>query len=297
MNYDLGSYGVLNNAFISERYSSGEIEGFKVDEESKIYINNYVLIPSYTIGDSRKRESSSITLYKTGEIKSIYLEKSTAIDVGGYSFNVEKIIFYKSGKVKKIFPLDGKITAYWTEDDEYNTAEVYNFNVNHINYSGKLISMKFYEDEKIKSITMWPKDRISIEHNNLLIENRIGLSFYPNGNLMTCEPSKPIYISTPIGKIKSYDINSIGIHGEDNSLKFNEDGTIKALKTSTDVIVAVNNNSGCLKVHEPKLVTPYSNSDLKELITVDIEFCGNNVIINEEYVYNLKEYYFIIKNK
>ncbi|CDM70244.1 hypothetical protein CM240_3127 [Clostridium bornimense] len=297
MNYSLGKYGTLNNAVITERYSNGEVESFKVEEENTIHINGHTLIPRYTIEETRTRESPAIRLYKTGEIKSIDLEKSTTISIKDYTFNVEKIVFYKSGAVKKIFPLNGKVSGYWTQDDEYNLAESYKFKFDFTEFSAKLISIKFYDDEKIKSITLWPREKIIIHHNNLIIENRIGFSLYKSGKIMTCEPSKPVYINTPIGKIKAYDINSIGIHGEDNSLKFNEDGTIRALKTSTNTIVVINNNDGRLKVHQPRSVSLYANSDLKELTTVDVEFDNDNVIINKDYIYNRKEYYFVIKEK
>lgn len=297
MNYNLGKYGSLNNAIITERYSSGEIESFKVEEKNIIDISGYTLIPRYTFEETRTRESPAIRLYKTGEIKSIDLEKSTTISIEGYVFSVEKIVFYKSGAVKKVFPLNGKISGYWTQDDEYNLAESYKFKFDFAEFSAKVISIKFYEDGKIKSVTLWPKEKIIIHYNDLAIENRIGFSIYKSGKIMTCEPSKPVYINTPVGKIKAYDINSIGINGEDNSLKFNEDGTIKALKTSTNIIVAINIKDGRLKVHGPKVVSLYANSDLKELTTVDVEFDNDNVIINKDYIYNLKEYYFVIKEK
>ena len=40
-------YGTLNDAIIAGYYSTGEVEGYKLEEESELDILGYKLIPSY----------------------------------------------------------------------------------------------------------------------------------------------------------------------------------------------------------------------------------------------------------
>lgn len=294
MDYYLKGYGVLKEAIISEKYKSGEIESFKVEGLSEIYINKRKYVPRYTANNQRKKEFPSIKLYKNGEVKTIDLEERTQLNIKSGNFVVEKVVFYESGELKRIFPLNGHISAYWSEDDEYNLAEIYEFNFRFTNFKSKIISIQLFKDESIKSITLWPQDKINIIHKNQLIITRTGFSLYEDGSLKTCEPSIPISILTPIGKIEAYDKNNIGIHGEDNSLKFYKEGDIKALTTSTNLIKVIDMKGKVIE-HSPKEVYLFSNSDIKNLITISLEFRGDKVIIDNKYEYSIKDNKFIIE--
>lgn len=295
MDYYLKEYGILKETIVSEKYKSGEIESFKVEGLSEIYINNLKYVPRYTTNDQRKKEFPSIKLYKSGKIKTIDLEDSVELTLKVGVFKVEKIVFYETGELKRVFPLNGHISAYWSEDDEYNLAEKYDFNFKFTNFKSKIISIQLFKDGNIKSITLWPQDRINIIHKNQLITTRTGFSLYEDGSLKTCEPSIPVSIVTPIGKIEAYDKNSVGIHGEDNSLKFYNEGNVKALTTSTNLIKIID-MKGKIIEYSPKEVYLFSNSDIKNIITVTLEFKDNKVIINKKYEYSIKENKFIIEH-
>lgn len=294
MNYYLEGYGELKGVMIIEKYDSGEVESIKVDELNEIIINDITYIPRYMLDDERKKEFPSIKLYKNGKIKSLDLENKVKISVLAGDFNVEKVVFYESGELKRLFPLNGKISGYWSENDEYNISELYEFKFEFAKFKAKIISLQLFKDGNIKSITLWPKEKIKIKYKDKMIDVRTGFSTYEDGSLKTCEPNTPFTVSTPIGNIEAYDVNSISIHGENNSLKFNKDGSISELTTSSNIIKIIDKKGKAI-IYSPKEVYLYANSEIKDLITITLRFKEDEVIINESFEYNIKENNFIIE--
>lgn len=210
--------------------------------------------------------------------------------MGKYTFNAEKILFYKNGNIKKIFPLNGKLSAYYTEEDEYKISPIYNLKFKFTDFIGKIISVKFYENGNIRSVTIWPKDKVLIEYKDRYVQCKTGFSLYENGDLESIEPVFPVIVDTPIGKIEAYDDRSIGVCGENNSLKFNEDGTIKSLVTSNNVIKVIKNKD--VKLYSPKKTVFNGYSDILNFETVKINFEKDKVIINNSDVFNINSYKF-----
>ena len=288
-------YGTLNDAYISGYYSTGEVEGYKLEEKSELDILGYKLIPSYEFPDVRRKEFPSVKVYKNGNIRSILLNESTSITTKIGVFEVEKITFYEDGPINRLFLLDGKLSGYWSEDDEYNLAKTYEFNFEFASFDAKVISLHFYKTEELKSITLWPKERVKLILGGYNFIGRIGFSLYKSGKLKSCEPFRPTTINTPIGDIEAYDMNAIGIHGDQNSLNFYEDGKIKSLITSGNTIT-IYNLEGDTIIHSPRKVRIYSNSEVMDTITLTIEFIDDKVIIDGKYGYNIQGNKFEIKN-
>ncbi|EHI99855.1 hypothetical protein CDLVIII_3282 [Clostridium sp. DL-VIII] len=287
-------YGVLNDAIVASYYYTGEPEAYKVEEESKLDISGYRLIPLYGFSDERRKEFPPVKVFRSGNIKSISLNESNKINTVLGEFDVEKITFYEEGQINRLFLLDGKLSGYWSEDDEYNLAKPYKFDFKFSSFEAKIISLHFYRTKELKSITLWPKERIKLNIDNYSFIGRIGFSLYKNGEIQSCEPFRPININTPIGEIEAYDINALGIHGDSNSLNFYEDGSIKSLITSTSTITILT-KEGDKIFHSPKKIRLYSNSEVMDTITLKLEFKNNKVIIDDEYEYKIAENKFEIK--
>lgn len=288
-------YGTLNDAIIASYYLTGEPESYKVEEESVLDILGYKLIPLYGFIDERRKEFPQVKMFKSGNIKSISLNELTAITTSIGVFEAEKITFYEEGEIKRIFLLDGKLSGYWTEDDEYNLTRSYKFDFEFSKFEGKPMCLHFYQSGELRSITLWPKERIKINVGEYSFVGRIGVSMYQSGKLKSCEPFRPICINTPIGNIESYDINALGIHADTNSLNFYEDGSIKSIITSTNTIT-IYTKEGHIIFHSPKKVRLYSNSDIMDTITLKIEFKDDSVIIDNKYEYSIYKNKFEIKN-
>lgn len=287
-------YGILNQVVISGHYSSGEPESYMVEEYSELFICKYKLVPLYDFIDERRKEFPPIKVFKNGNIKSISLNKLTEIQTNLGEFKVEKITFYEEGLIKRLFMLDGKLSGYWSEDDEYNLAKAYKFNFEFSTFEAKVMSLNFYKTGDLKSFTLWPKERIPINIGTYNFIGRIGCSLYESGKIKSCEPYLPTTIKTPIGEIEAYDINAIGIHGDINSLNFYEDGNIKSVVTGTNTIT-IYTPEGDAIFHSPKKVRLYSNSEVMDTITLKIEFKDKIVIIDDKYKYDIYENDFEIK--
>lgn len=287
-------YGKLNDAIIAEYYSNGEPESYKIEEESELEILGYKLIPLYGFPDTRRKEFPSVKVYKSGNIKSIALNELTSIKTQIGVFEVEKITFYEDGQINRLFLLDGKLSGYWSEEDEYNLAKAYKFDFEFASFETKVISLHFYKTGELYSMTLWPKDKVKLNIGDYNFMGRIGFSLYESGKIKSCEPFRPTSINTPIGDIDAYDINAIGIHGDTNSLNFYEDGSIKSLITSTNTIT-IHTVEGDSIFHSPKKVRIYSNSEVMDTITLAIEFRENKVIIDGKYEYDILENKFEIK--
>ena len=251
---------------------------------------NYNLL---SLDDSRRRDELAVKFYENGMIRSISFDKPSIISMKTGVFKAEKLIYYKDGDIKKIFPLDGKLSGYWTEEDEYNLAEALDIKTKEQIFTTKPIAIGFYKNQNVKNITLWPKERIDVKVEDLNILTRIGVSFYENGSVKSCEPAIPTIINSPIGKIIAYDPNAIGITGDINSLNFYEDGSVKSLITSENII-EVSDNSGKKIVYSPKFSRKFA-LDILIKETVKLEFKEYRIIINDIDEYDINNYSFYVK--
>ena len=287
-------YGKLYGVNPSEYHVTGEIESCRIDEESELNIKGMSIRPLYGYPDARRKDLPSVRFYKSGNIKTIAIHESTNIITRIGEFEAEKLTLYEDGSIRRLFLLDGKLSGYWSEEDEYDLAKVYEFSFEFASFKAKIMSLQFYKSGQLKSLTLWPKEIVQVKLKEENIKVRTGISLYESGKIKSFEPYEETIIRTSIGAIEAYDKNSIGIHGEANSLKFYENGEVKSLITSTNIIEVLS-KSGEKKIHSPKEVMLYANSEMKDTITVLIEFYEGYVMIDKKYKYNLEENEFIIR--
>jgi len=280
-------YGQLKGISNIEYYADGALKECKLSEYCEIKTGYGILIPQYDEEDVRRKYKRSISFYENGNIQSISFHKQVSIETSIGKLPAEFASFYENGNVKRIFPLNGKITGYWTEQNEYEFGEKLNFNLKLGNFNMKIIGINFYEYGGVKSLTLWPKDFINVPTHYGIIETRIGISLYENGNIKSCEPRKQIPIKTIIGELHAFDYEAIGLNGDRNSLNFSEDGTVKSLKTSLEKIT-IKDVFGKVKIHEPGLRPNNFNDLITDVVPLNIQFSSDKIKINEE-EYNLKD--------
>lgn len=288
-------YGTLKGISSAEFYENGALKECMVAERNVLITPYGQLIPWYEEDHVRRKYTASVTFYKNGNIRSILLNNRAEIITSLGLFEVEKITFYEDESLKRIFPLDGKLTGYWTEDNEYELAKEYTLKLSVGEIKSKIMSLQFYRSQKLRSITLWPKEKVLIQLEIGTIPVRTGISFYESGQIKSCEPAKPTPIKTPIGKMIAYDTSAIGIHGDSNSLQFYEDGKLKALITSTDQIEIYdeNNQKTC---YAPQEISSLLHFDGKDIVPLKIAFYQGRVSINEELEYAQHSYSFSIIN-
>lgn len=293
-------YGTLNGISNVEYYKDGAVKECTLNSISKLDTPYGNLIPQYKEGGLRSKHIGSLSFYNNGNLKSVYLQDQTEIKTPLGMIPIEFATFYENGSIKRVFPLNGKITAYWTEEDEYNLSKEIEFNLPIGSFKKKVVAIHLYESGDIKSITFWRKDRVSIHSPLGDVTTRIGVSLYPDGKLMSFEPDKSLAADTCIGSIKAYNTEVIGLHGDSNSLEFSHEGKVKSLVTSTDRIEAVNKNSGEKQVYRPMLRKSIVNENVMEVVPLNIEFEGNKVKFSNGMLHkfecelNIEEYNFNI---
>ena len=210
------------------------------------------LTPLYDISDGRQKNRPSTEFFDSGEIYSVYLQDRTTIKTPVGDIPAEFVTFYKSGAVKRVFPLYGQLSGFWTEEQEYELATDITINLFGRKITVKPLCLYFYESGQLKSITIWSKERITVSTRYGDITTSLGLSFYEDGNLESIEPvlgSKitvpeseredvfPVVISSDGkpnwngGILYPFYARLISINADDNSLKFTDDGKIKSIRT------------------------------------------------------------------
>lgn len=268
-------YGTLKGIIQPTFYGDGSIRECMLNEYNEIIMPWGVLVPQYENNSVRKKYIPSLTFFKGGSLKSISLQQQTPVKTPIGEFPAELLTFYESGAVKRLFPLNGKISAYWTEENEYSLAEKYSFDFTPGGFQARIMGIYFYEDGAVKSITFWPKETIQIRCSLGSASIRTGISFYPDGNIKSFEPEELLRVKTPIGELTAYDAGCCGINGDSNSLSFHRDGAIRSLVTSTDIVSVVQN--GRKYIYGPGFQPSLLEEDKQQVVPLKIEFEGGLV--------------------
>lgn len=280
-------YGKINGITSIELYTNGAIKECKINEFCNIKTIYGNLVPQYDEAEVRRKYKRSLSFYENGNIQSISFQEQITIETSIGKLPAELVLFYDNENIKRVFPVNGKITGYWTEEDEYKLTREIEFEFKFGSFKIKIICISFYESGAVKSLTLWPKDSINISTLYGIIKARIGVSLYPNGEIKSCEPRMPTLINTIIGELHAYDLGASGINGDINSLNFNEDGTVKSLSTSADKIT-ITGIDGKVKIYEPSLNINNFNINILDLAPLNIEFYLDKIKINDS-VYNIKD--------
>jgi hypothetical protein len=294
MNEMITKYGKIQGIYLMDTHANGNLKDCVLNKPNIIKTKYGNLIPQYEDNDQRRKCTVSLSFYEDENLKSISLQEQIEIETPLGTLKAEYIILYKNGNIKRIFPLNGKLTGYWGEDDEYSLAEEFNFDFSFAKFKQRIIGANFFENKEPKSITLWPKDKVTIESPIGTVEVRIGFSLYADGKLESFEPYMPIKIETPIGKITAYDRHAIGIHADSNSIKFSQDGRLEALSTSSNE-VEVTDKNGIKIVYKPQLQPSQIDETVIDIIPMKIEFLDNKVRFNNsEEEYSIAECEFLI---
>ena len=267
-------YGTIKGVSKFDTYPDGQPRDCELIEENHLMTPYGTFIPQYSEKDfheRQKKDRSSVRFFRNGRIKSIALEKQMLVKTPCGDYMAEALTFYEDGSLKRFFPLNGRITGYWTEDDEAGLAEEISLELGFGSIRGKIMSVLFYPGGALRSITLWPGESLIIPTPIGDIKIRIGLSFYENGNIKSIEPYEHTEVATEIGSLMAYDPEALGIHGDSNSLVFSEDGKITKLSTLQSGVL-VTNDMGLTQRYEARQVDSYVDESDTVLLPLVAEF-------------------------
>lgn len=258
-------------------YTGGEMQECRLNERNVIHTRYGELVPQYTIQGFRKKELKSLSFYRSGNIRSICLEDQTDVQTPLGVFPAELVTFYEDGSLDSVFPLNGQIGFGWSEAEEAALAEKYDFNFPFASFSAKIIGLRFYASGRLKSLTLWPGEKIRIKTPLGEFPARIGFKLYENGSLESFEPASPVTVETPIGPVKTFDTAALAIDASVNSVQLDRQGGIAHLVTSGDIFVLDADGTETVFSSRQKLGL-MDDTVLK--VPIDLFFNGDTVLID-----------------
>lgn len=253
------------------------------------------LVPQYSADDVRRKYVKSVSLYESGKLKSVSLENQTGIETPMGEFPAELVTFYESGEIKRVFPLNGKLSGYWSELEEQELAMPFRFEFDFGSFASRVIALHFYQSGALRSLSLWPGETVTLRTPAGKIPVRAGFSLYENGALQSVEPAAPVPIPTGIGTVTAFDPNVTGIHADSNSLEFDENGRLRSLVTADVKIIACPKDDA-MQVIKPVMKSHPLEDDvlIPEPLRIDFYETHVAVICDCKYLFPLESTTFTI---
>jgi len=262
-------------------YPGGELLGVKLAEKNMLATQAGELIPAYT-ETNRRKNKYSVEFYQCGAIKKIALEEVRKVQTPLGELPAELALFFETGEIKRIFPLDGKISGMWSEKEEKALAIPLSFELPFTAFTAIIGGIAFYRSGAIRSITLFPGETVTIATKYGEITAKNGFSIYETGKLESLEPSVPVVIQTPIGAITAFDPNALGINADINSLVFDEDGRVLSLSTVLNRVAAQTADKKVLRFAPRQVVNPLDGeSMLTEGLKISFDYSADTVKFTE----------------
>lgn len=194
--------------------------------------------PCSDTSDLRKKYRCTVDYYKNGALRSLYLQEPETVSFPAGDYQAELMTFYEDGSIKRVFPLYGRLSAYWGPEDELAAAPFYVFGIEGEEVRIRPQCLYFYPSGRLRSITLWPTDTVKVRTPAGEIETRLGIELHENGRIRSIEPVYNTVISTPYGDVKPFTYREIMLHAEGSSLVFSEEGDLVSLSTIISGITA-----------------------------------------------------------
>jgi len=272
-------YGGLSGVEFRSFYSNGRTDGCLVTRPNTLVTPYGTLVPQYEAEDMGRRPVKPMYFYKSGALKAIALQAQTVLATPVGDIPAELVTFYESGSIRRIFPLDGKLSGFWSWQKEFALATPITFSSPVGLLSAKLIGIQLYESGALKSVTLWPGQALPIQTPLGEIMARKGLAFYASGAIRSFEPLSRIPVPTPIGRLTAFDNDPNGIHGDVNSLQLAEDGSVEELCT-VDHAIHVTTGEGREELFQPGLKGSLCGDERKVSVPMRLRFGQGRVIFH-----------------
>ncbi|MDR2349030.1 MAG: hypothetical protein LBF41_00190, partial [Deltaproteobacteria bacterium] len=142
-----------------EKYPSGVLRSLFLSEETIVDTPLGPLTPQFRYDEPRKKYAPALKFYPSGALKCLRLENITPVESPAGVLPAEELVFYESGALKRLFPVNGKLSGYWSEKDEKALNSRINLTLPKFgDFSLYLSGLSFHEGGEIKSLTLWPNE-------------------------------------------------------------------------------------------------------------------------------------------
>jgi hypothetical protein len=281
-------YGALTGIANYATHADGSLRSCMLQAENRIPTPAGEIIPQYRVaelGERQKKHRSSLSFFENGRLKSASLDRAMPLQTPLGVFSAEFVTFYDDGAINRLFPLNGQVDGYWSEKNEGELAQVLDFDLPAGRFGAKIISLHFYPGGALKSLTLWPGQQIRLTTPAGLMDIRTGFSLYEDGTIRSVEPATPVDLATPIGLVKAFDAEMLGMNADQNSVQFNPAGLLTSVKTIHTGIRVVSAE------HVETIIEPLETTSLIEMsemrtVPMQIEFGVEAVRIVAAHTYH-----------
>ncbi len=275
-------HGILGEVSSFHTYPTGELESVKLAGENMVVTYAGELVPAYT-ETPRRKNKPSLEFHKNGLVKAVMLEEQKEIETPIGVLPVEHVVFYPTGELHRVFITNGQISGFWSEEDEKQFNIPLNFEFEFGKFTAYLSSICFYQTGEIKSITLYPGEKVVLNSPAGEIETGVGFSLYEDGSLESIEPSSQIVIDTPIGRFMAYNPDALGIHAESNSVRFDSRGRLTEFTTVDNKILVQTDASEFFILKPEEGVHPlYDDQMVKKPMNIKFDFEKDIVTIQSD---------------
>lgn len=272
------NYGILHDCSGVEYFSDHSVKGCIVNKRSELVIQGKTIPLQYDHEGVRRKYIPSVYFYPGGQLYHIALQEPTMFSTLLQDIPAEFITFYESGAIKRIFPRNGRISAYWSEQEELKLLEPLQFSFYFGTFTAKIIAIHFFESGRVYSITLAPQEQIMVWTPGGTIPVRVGIALTEEGLLKSVEPGPKAIVRTPIGNVLAFDTECTGIHGDINSLCFEGD-CVKSVKSLS--VFTVQTAQKKISVEPYQYVSPLNDRIVLKAST-NVFFEDNKVIFKRK---------------
>lgn len=272
--------GALSGVEKLSAYESGELHGLNFNARNVLSTRAGELVPFYEQTERRKNKLA-VEYHKNGMLKAVALNErqEAATPIG--ALPAELVTFYDTGAVARVFPCDGAISGYWTEEDERRQYVPLSFDFSFTRFTALVGCIAFYRSGAVRSVTLFPGERISVATPVGGIDVSGGFSLHEDGSLASCEPSSPFELATPIGVLTAHDPQAAVLSADSCSLRFDRNGSVSSLRTAHNAIAA-RLADGRVRLCAPA-EAPHPTDDGQTVTkAMTVAFAGDTVTINGE---------------
>ncbi len=236
------------------------------------------LIPNFSGSDIRKKYRESVSYYEDGSLASIYLEAPQPVKTCVGCLEAESLTFYPNGNIKRLFPLYGQISSYWTEEDEYRLAKKVDLQLLNQTFHVAPLCIAFYPSGSVKCLTIWSKESLVVNTQYGQVESRFGFELSEDGKLKSIEPAFGVSLNTEYGTLYPYDSENYRLHAEKNSLSFDEYGKLVSAKTLKNRI-KIKSDKGEYFIQASIKEDPLTG--IEHPYPVTLTFAGDKIIVDD----------------
>ncbi len=275
------SFGPIDALPSVDYFADGAVRSCIATTESPLQTPYGELIPQFTANTFRKRQLPAVSFHSNGMVRTLPLEKQMKVMTPLGIVPAELVTLYENGALKRIFPLNGALSGFWSQEDEMKLASPLSLDTPAGHIEAAVISLYFGPQGSLRSLTFWPEVRLSVPFQGTNLPVRIGLSFYDDGRLSSLEPAAPVSVNTSLGLLYAYDPDAVGITGDNNSLCFTKTGMIKSLRTVSHAFDVAQGEELPVRVEPPIRCNP-CDGETREPTPLQVTFDARHVFFEAE---------------